>query len=947
MDRRNGNSAKTLNLSGEGVSAIPQISERGIRIAESASVSRSLKTIVLVVGVAFTAATAGLAFVSFSRKVATFRTAGFAAERAGDALLVRRVESGGAAEAAGIRPGDRLVLADGRTAASLEWPEKDLARRPFPHHIVVQSGDSISALAIREPSVHPDFTYLFLAFVGLLYLAIGLFTVARERALASRVFWALCLSSFAIYVITPAGPHDSIWKLSWLAEDFFRALLPALLLHLFLIFPHPARSRRFVPLLYLPAVAYIAAQPALLAMGVREAARAAETATRFWFLYFAVYAVAVIARLAKLLRTRDNADAEKQTRWVALGVTVGLAPFVLLSAVPRTLGFASPLLSTIAVIPLVFIPLAFAWAILRWRLWDVEIYVREAVAATGAVLLGGMTFVLLNALLDRTLVGMAAAGKNVIAFASGLVLASLLVPVKRRLTDALEKIQYRETYRARRALLDVAREFSTPRPKEELVNAIVRRVEEGLHVVPCSLFLLENGDGDTPEGALLAARLGDDEVWRLRASAFGEGEPAAAQHLHAMGYRTFFAMRSGGKLAGALGVGHKDGRVPLSSEDESLLSAVMAQAGLAYENARLYGALADRLEEIRALQQYQESVIRSSSSGIVVLDGEDRVHSANPAFAQLVGREETELLGLTFAEVLPGVALGRPPEGDEEISFEGRFTGPGGGERDLRVSISRLQGEPDRRVVLVDDVTDRLKMERALAERERLASLGVLAAGVAHEVNTPIAGLSSYAQLLLSETSPGDPRYAILKKMERQTFRAAHLVNNLLEFARPRARARIRADLRTVLANAAESVETSFGSRRLTVSADGGTPVEVLGDARELEQVFVNLLTNARDASPEDGTVSCEVSRDRDLARVSIADRGAGVPPDAGDRLFQPFYTTKKAGGMGLGLAISRDIVRRHGGEIGLAPREGGGTVAWVTLPLASSGRSVKVDLPS
>jgi len=89
----------------------------------------------------------------------------------------------------------------------------------------------------------------------------------------------------------------------------------------------------------------------------------------------------------------------------------------------------------------------------------------RGVAATGAVLLGGMTFVLLNALLDRTLVGMADAGKNVIAFASGLVLASLLVPVKRRLTDALEKIQYRETYRARRALLDVARDFSAPRPK--------------------------------------------------------------------------------------------------------------------------------------------------------------------------------------------------------------------------------------------------------------------------------------------------------------------------------------------------------------------------------------------------------------------------------------------------------------------------------------------------
>ena len=939
MRRPIGAEMETLNSSVQALNSFSRNSGRGIRIAESADVPRISRALLLALGLLLTAAVCGLAFVSFSRKVATFRTAGFAADRAGDALVVRSVETGGAAETAGLRPGDRIVLADGRTAASLEWPEKALARPPFPHHVVVVSGGSINARAIPEPPVRPDYTYLFLALVGVFYLVIGLFTVSRERAPASRVFWALCLSSFAIYVLTPAGPHDSVWRLSWLAEDFFRALLPALLLHLFLIFPRPVKSRRLAPLLYLPAAAYVAAQPALLTMTGPQTARFAELVTRFWFLYFAAYAAAVVVRLMNLLRVRDTPDAEKQTRWIALGVTVGLAPFVLLSALPRALGFASPLLSTVSVVPLVFIPLAFAWAILRWRLWDVEIYVREGVAATGAVLLGGMTYVLLNALLDRTLVGMAEAGKNVIAFASGIVLASLLVPVKRRLTDALEKIQYRETYRARRALLDVARDFSTPRPKEELVDAVVHRVEEGLHVVPCSLFLLENGEGSTPEGVFLSERLSAEDIWRLRASAFGGDEPAAAQHLHAMGYRTFFAMRSGGKLAGALGVGHKDGRIPLSTEDEALLSAVMAQAGLAYENARLYGALADRLEEIRALQKYQESVIQSSSSGIVVLDGSNRVHSANPAFEQLVGRPEAELAGRTFDEILPGVTLESPPEDGDEKSLEGKFTGPDGVERELRVSISLLQGEPDRRVVLVDDVTGRLKMERALAERERLASLGILAAGVAHEVNTPIAGLSSYAQLLLAETSPGDPRYSILKKMERQTFRAAHLVNNLLEFARPRARANIRTDLRAVLANAAESVETSFGGRRLTISGNGGSPVEILGDARELEQVFVNLLTNARDASPENGEISCEVTREDSSARVAILDRGAGVAVDAGDRLFQPFYTTKKSGGMGLGLAISRDIVRRHGGEIGLAPREGGGTVAWVTLPLAGEGR--------
>ncbi len=235
-------------------------------------------------------------------------------------------------------------------------------------------------------------------------------------------------------------------------------------------------------------------------------------------------------------------------------------------------------------------------------------------------------------------------------------------------------------------------------------------------------------------------------------------------------------------------------------------------------------------------------------------------------------------------------------------------------------------------------MTDRIRAERALAERERLASLGVLAAGVAHEVNTPIAGLSSYAQMLLSETSPGDPRYTILKKMERQTFRAAHLVNNLLEFARPRPRLPQKTDLKAVLANAAESVETAFAGRTLTLEIDvDGPPALVIGDARELEQIFVNLLTNARDASPEGGEVVCRLEPNGESLRVTVADRGAGVGTGA-EKIFQPFYTTKKSGGTGLGLAISRDIVHRHGGEIALAPRDGGGTEARVDLPRVPEG---------
>jgi len=901
------------------------------RLGKSALVAM----VVLVAGL-----TVGLAFVSLARKVESFQRAGLDSQRSGGALLVRSVEPGGAAAAAGLRPGDRVLTADGRAAASISQPDKALARGEFPHALVVQRGDSdIHQVMLGKPRLAIDWKYLFLALVGFLYLAIGFFTLARDRAPATRVFWGICLSSFAVDVITRAGPHDALWRAFWVAEDFYRALLPPLLLHFFLVFPAPLLRRRWIALLYLPGLAYLALQEAPFFLSSLDPTRTFVLAERLWLVLFAVYGAAVVVRLLALLRkTRAEAEAEKQVRWIALGLVVGLSPFLILSVVPEALGVATPWLSKVGILPLVLIPLAFSYAILKWRLWDVEIFVREALATTAAVLLCGATFVILNALLDRTLEGMAEAGKNVVAFGSGLVLASLLVPMKKRITDMLEKVQYHETYRARRALLDFARDFSTPRREEDVVAALIERVQTGLHVVPSRLFRLDGDPG--PESDLLREHLAQEDIWRLRGSAvFGADGALIAARLHEAGFRTFFAMRCAGQLVGALAVGYKDGRVPLSSEDESLLTALMAQAGLAYENARLYGALAERLEEIRTLQQYQESVIRSSSSGIVVLDGAGRVHSANPAFAGLIARPEKEMLGLPFDGVLPGVTLPEAePAGEAEHSAEFRFTNSRNEERDLRISVSVFQGDPDRRVVLIDDVTDRMRAERAVAERERLASLGVLAAGVAHEVNTPIAGLSSYAQMLLKDTSPVDPRYKILKKMERQTFRAAHLVNNLLEFARPRMATRVRTDLRSVIANAAESVETTMVAKRLRlVLADGNEPVWVVGDARELEQVFVNLFTNARDASPEEGEIGCRLSRDGGLARVTISDRGSGLEDETRKRLFQPFFTTKKSGGTGLGLAISREIVRRHGGEMGLEPREGGGVEAWVTMPTAAT----------
>jgi signal transduction histidine kinase len=770
----------------------------------------------------FLCATLALAYISFERKVESFTQVDFVARVTRGSIEVVSVPASSSA-ASVLRENDRIVLVDGSPVASSGNPVRNLSSPPFPHRLAVVRGGEVLPALLGRPPTRVDLPYLFLAFVGILYLLIGLATFSRERTATSLLFVAFCVSSFAIDLLTPSGPIDSLWKTLWLAEDFFRAVAPALLMHFFLLFPQPMpRWRRLAGLLYVPPVIYLAGEvlislprppvePASLPFAV-------ELLERFWLVYFAAYGAAAVVRIASASRTLKDVSSQRQARWIALGCALGLVPFFLLYDLPRALGYRSTWAACAGVIPLVFVPLGFAYAILRWRLWDVDIFAREILATTASVFLGAAGFVLINSLLNKTLGEAASGAKNFLAFGSGLFLASLLVPVKRRFSIALERIQYGESYRARRALLDFSRESRGLHDVESLADALSTHVREALRTAPCRVFLFDRNLPPGISAEALRERLSQGDVARIRSSTFPSGEDLTFLRLSQDGFHHLFAVKSGGRLIGALAVGLKEEGVPLSTEDVALLSTVMSQAALAFENAELYRELEKRMEET--------------------------------------------------------------------------------------------------------------------VQRERLASLGVLAAGVAHEVNTPLAGISSYAQMLLADTDRADPRYDILKKMERQTFRASRLVHNLLEFARGRHGAHETFDLASTLRDALESAETELSARGLRVTTRGvDGPLPAKGCAREIEQVFVNLLINARDASPQDGEIAVAAEAKPEKYVVSVSDRGKGITEEEARRAFEPFFTTRTAGGTGLGLAICREIIERHGGTISLSPRPGGGAVATVGLP--------------
>jgi hypothetical protein len=249
--------------------------------------------------------------------------------------------------------------------------------------------------------------------------------------------------------------------------------------------------------------------------------------------------------------------------------------------------------------------------------------------------------------------------------------------------------------------------------------------------------------------------------------------------------------------------------------------------------------------------------------------------------------------------------------------------------------ISR-EGDRIGRLIILEDVTDRAELERRLIQADKLSSIGLLAAGVAHEVNTPLAVISTYAQMLAKQISGDAQKAPLLEKIARQTFRASEIVNSLLNFSRTSATEFVPVDLNKVVRETLTLVEHQFANAQVKAEMLLDDEIaSVKGSPGKLQQVFLNLLLNARDAMESGGTLTVETKQVNGSVRVSVRDTGAGIAAENLARIFDPFFTTKGAKkGTGLGLSVSYGIVREHGGAITVQSQPGKGTQFLLTFPV-------------
>jgi PAS domain S-box-containing protein len=913
------------------------------------------------------------------------------AERS-EGVTAAEVGAESAAGKAGIERGDVLVAVNGNPVDSpAEVLQYQAGARQGTRltYTLLRLGEQRALDVTLAPVAPPGSMYFVLAAVGLFTLLVGAgVRLRRPHDQATLHFFWLCVAFFGAFTFSFNGPFDRLdWTFYW-GDAVAQAVLPPLLLHFTLGFPQrpPWRTTRpmgsVLPFVYLPAIILIAARILIVAGGEDDGAllsRAVDVLDRVEPVYLFACAAAAIVVLTRAFSEITSLTSRRQLRWLAWGTVLGVGPFAVGYALPWSLGADPPIALQLTAVPLSVVPLTFASAIVRYRLRDVEVIIKRALAYTAFLAASALLFLSMQQLVEFVFANDADPHNSVVAVLATAVVVLLAQPVKEAVQNALDRVFYRDRYDYRRALVAFARDLNSDLDVVRLSQRLVSRIVETLVLDRMALMLADERMGDfrtigdfgftrpvprLTRASTLVPRLDSGHTVAL-------DDPIAAARFAAeevefwrdQGIYYFVPCIFEGAAIAVLALGRKDSDEPFNSEDLGLLTAVAGQVATAIENGRLYRQLHLKAEEIGRMREFNENILESLDDGLVVFDAAERVVRWNRALESSYGVARMDAVGRPLAEIFDAPFVDALRAAREEnphgtTLFKVPLTSrrkPDGPEAEparllVNATVVPLQNSPGDAftgtILLIEDITDRIRLEEQLQISEKMASIGLLAAGVAHEVNTPLTGISSFTQMLLDGADPADPKTALLEKIERQTFRAAKIVNGLLTLSRPGTPGgeRTDVDLNVVVTDVFSLLEHQFEVGKIRVRRElTPAPALVRGIEHQLQQVFLNLFLNARDAMPRGGWLTVTTRAEGDHLVAEVADTGSGIPSEHLARIYDPFFTTKAIGrGTGLGLSISYGIVHEHEGTIRCHSAVGQGTRFILSFPILARSADVR-----
>lgn len=931
-----------------------------------------------------------------------------------DGIYAEKVTAGMAGSRAGISVGDKLIgigLEGEKTEEItstadiqmyLETAGVDGNLTYFYQKPQYSFSDNYYFADLRHIDPLPRWTpsIIYLAFVGVIWLGVGIFVLFKQGGRSPFVlhFAVLCLAAFVFHTYRSIGIGRDFDLAIDLLDNIALAFFVPLFLHFCIRYPVRSAVLSEQPwktyILYVPAavfsivLVFVSLVPQLWPnAGLTEGlAKLIDRADLFGILYrenFYHFVIGVSAGASVLVwrffKSR-HAMVRQRLKWTMWGTIAAIVPVVLMQLVQK-LAFRMPddtFATAITTLPLALIPLSFGHSVVRYRLMDVDVVVRRALVYTmttlaiammiGAVALG-LVFLAVGPNLSTAEITLRA----LIAIIAMGAIVMISEPLKKWLQERADRFFYGERYDLRQGLLDFGRTLSATTALDPLLDALSERLRQVLDVEKVAVFI---EDESAAAHYRLAKSVGLDGKYKIpndfrtmiRQKSAGKGivradefeTPDAEQPEKGNGYRRsvvrqelhyFVPCVVGGKMVAVIGLGRASDGSLLSSEDLEILKTVSGYIAVAIENSRLYGQQKQHTEEMALLKEFNESIVESVNVGLIAVDENGRITRCNSPFEELMGLKRDEAVGKLVEDVFDKAfamnlesILGKSKWHLTEVrnAYKLHTSDSVGRPLILNVAIAPLRSisaQQTGAIIVLENVSSRVKLEETIQQSEKLSSIGLLAAGVAHEVNTPLTGVSSYTQMLLGMVPETDPKHELLKKMHRQTERASNIVGNLLNFSRTGDTEQFgEIEINKLLNDTLQLLEPQLRKSNIEIAKEyAKEPPPVYGNAGKLQQVFTNLILNAKDAMFNGGTITLRTFSDnRDSVTIEVTDTGEGIPSENLKKVFDPFFTTKGIGnGTGLGLAVTYGIIQDHAGTIEVQSTENQGTTFRTVLPTA------------
>ncbi|HXZ40032.1 MAG TPA: ATP-binding protein [Terriglobales bacterium] len=893
----------------------------------------------------------------------------------GGTLVAEQVQPDGPASRAGVKVGDQLAAVDLHKVTSTAALMRELYRVGAwskATYSLVRDSVAVDVTVIPAPAERSQYNWLRL--IGLIYLGIGLYVLLRRwTAPSSTHFYIFCLVSFVLYTFHYSGKLNAFdWTIYW-GNVVAGLLQPALFLHFVLTFPERRGFVRkhawVIPSVYVPGMLLLSVH--ILALRFLKASEVLRwNLDRVQMGYLALLFIAAAVVLVYNYRRASTPILRQQLKWVTRGTILAITPFTLFYVLPYLTGALPTPGMKISVLSLGVLPLTFGYAIFRYRLMDVDlIFKRGMVYTLAAAAIAGAYFAVVAGVAELVHARVPSTGPAGLVLAI-VVTALLFDPVRKWIQDGIDQFFYRKRYDYRKTLIAFGRELGSETDLDEMLSAVVDRLSRTLLVDRMAIFL---SSGESAPKFVLAKSFGMMQTSGLDLSFLSAPRPElnaghlffdnthhafretpSAQHTIAtLELNYYIPCRSQKQTVAVLGLGKTAEGDFLSSEDVELLETLAGYLGIAIQNARLYASLEQKVAEYERLKDFNENIVESINVGVLAVDLDDRIESWNSQMEVMYALPRWQALARPLGEIFPAKFVEEFYRVRQQAGIHNLYKfglGTKAGEvRTVNVAIAPLVTKKFNvigRLIIMDDITERVELEAQLSQSDKLSSIGLLAAGVAHEVNTPLAVISSYAQMLSKQVQGDKPKSALLEKITRQTFRASEIVNNLLNFSRTSGTEFTDVDVNKVITDTLALLDHQFRTSRIKVQGELGPQLpRINGNPGRLQQVFLNLFLNAKDAMLEGGTLRIATSNG-DGVSVVVSDTGAGIAPEHIRRIYDPFFTTKisrdgQPRGTGLGLSVTYGIIQEHAGKIRVESQPGEGTTFYLDFPLTRKALNV------